>query len=664
MNTPVKIFASFAISLTFAAASVAQTNAEGAPTATPPVVMDPPSAGAISVDELGAFIDGVVKAYQAKEGIAGVTVSVVDRDRLLFARGYGVASTNPPRPVDPARTLFRIGSVSKPFTYIAALQLVEEGRLRLDDDANKYLPSKLQLPADVMGPVKVWHLMTHTAGFEDSALGHLFFKSGEGLPALDDYLARYRPKRVRPPGQHAVYSNYSVALLGALVAHVSGEPFESYVEKHILQPLGMNRTTFREPVPEPDPRRMSLELQQDLSTGFQRKAGGFEAKDVEYIGASAPAGAASSTAEDMARFLRMLLNGGSLDGKTILQPDTFALLAQVNFRNGDAVAGIAHGFFRQHYGKFGSLEHGGATLWFHTAMVALPEANLGVFVSSNTENGREFAATLPRLIFERFVAGAIPGPPPESPRDFTTTGQKFAGAYLSERRAYSTVEKFLGGLQPPTQVAVTKDGQLVIASGPVVKRYVADGPLSFRAIDTGERIEFLADASGKITGYASAYGHVVSDKVTFLNSPQMLVLGLGAGLLAAVAVLLGWWRRSARRREDRPRSGGIAATTMILAALGWLAFFIMLAIALVQLTSGGNDVIFTYPDPVLRWATRLGLGVAALSILVLLTLPSAYFSSWSIWRKLRHTALAFVMVAAALLLWQWNFILAPLILGS
>ncbi len=647
--------------------ALAQTAAEGTPTAAPTApatAPTPPPGGPISTEELGAYIDGLVKAYQLKEGIAGVTVAVVDRERTLFQRGYGIAAQNPERAVDPARTLFRIGSVSKTFTYLAAMQLVEQGKLKLEDEANKYLPPKLQLPADGFPPVLVWHLLTHTAGFEDSALGHLFYKSGEGLPTLDDYLARYRPKRVRPPAEHAVYSNYSVALLGALIAHVSGEPFEGYIEKHLLQPLGLEHTTFREPVPAADPRHLSPELEADLSKGFVRKNGGYETKGVEYIGACAPAGAASSSAADMARYLRMLLNGGALDGKAILLPATFAELGKVNYRNADAVGGIAHGFFRHRYGKYESLEHGGATLWFHSALVALPDAGFGVFVSTNTESGREFAGLLPRLIIERFLPEARPAKAPEPPKDFASTGKKFAGGYATERRTYSTLEKFFGGLQPPTDVSVSKDGHLVVTGGGVTRRYVADGPLSFRAIETADRLEFLANAGGTITGYASAYGHAVSDKVNLFSSPLTLMLGLGAVELASIGILLGLWRRLARRKEDRTAGGTIGAITILLAALGWLAFLVVLGISLGQLAAGGNEVLYTFPDPLLLVATKVGLAAAALSLLALLGVPSAFGASWSIWRKLRHVLVVLVMVAAALLLWQWNFILAPVMLGQ
>ncbi len=649
-----------------------QASAEGKPVPPPAVVVPPaadpgpPSAGGgkIPVAELSAYVDGLVQAYQTKEGIAGVTVAVVDREKTLLVRGYGISAQSTAAGVDPEHTLFRIGSVSKTFTYLAAMQLVEQGKLKLDDEANRYLPPNLQLPPDRFAPVKVWHLMTHTAGFEDSALGHLFFRAPTPVPTLDEYLAKYRPRRVRPPEEHAVYSNYSVALLGALIAHVSGESFESYIENHLLKPLDLPNTTFREPLPAGDPRRTDDALAKQFSDGFERKAGGYLKRPFEFVSAAAPAGAASSSAADMARYLRMLLNEGTLDNVSILRAGTFGVMAKVNFRNAEAVGGLAHGFFRNRYGRFESLEHGGATLYFHSALVVLPEAGLGVFVSTNTDVGREFAATLPRLIFERFLPEARPVAPPAPPKEFAATAQKFSGMYLSERRAFSTFEKFVLSLQAGSMVAVMPDGCLTIASASGTKRYIQDGPLTFRALEGNDRVQFLTDATGGINGIAGAYGHAVALRALPWTSPLTLLSLIGIIVFLSIATLLGTWRRGARRREDRPPGGRPAAIFLVLAALGWIALAVMLGAALAELSSAGSDVLFTYPSAAVWLVVNTALvtsGLTGLAALSFLMVPGA---SWSIWRKLRHAGTVLAMLVGVLALWQWKFLFAPLMLGT
>ena len=113
---------------------------------------------------------------------------------------------SPRRAVDPDRTLFRIGSISKTFTWIGLMKEVEAGRIRLDAPVNLYLPERVQVrDQGYHDPVRVGQLMSHTAGFEDRALGHLFERRYERVRSLTDYLRQERPKRVHAPGEVASY---------------------------------------------------------------------------------------------------------------------------------------------------------------------------------------------------------------------------------------------------------------------------------------------------------------------------------------------------------------------------------------------------------------------------------------------------------------------------
>lgn len=633
-------------------------------TAEPPQPVPVAPAPVMSVTELGAFVDGAVRAYMDAKGVAGVTVAVVDRNGTLFERGYGIAAKDPQRTVDPATTLFRIGSISKTFTYIAAMQLVEQGRLDLDADANRYLPPPLQLPDEGYPPVKVWHLMTHTAGFEDSALGHLFTRPGAAVPSLDGYLARYRPRRVRAPGAHVDYSNYAVALLGAIVQQVSGQPFDAYVEQHVLAPLGMAHTTFREVLPASDPRAVGEGLAHAYSAGFRYVDGGFSPQPFEHIAQIAPAGAGASSADDMARYMRMLLNGGVLDGHAVLQPQTFAMLSTVNFSNAPGAAGIAHGFFRHPYGRYLSLEHAGATLWFHSNMVVLPEAGVGVFVSTNTDTGGELSAELPRQILEHFLAEARPLPLPTPPADFARGGQRFAGTYLAERRNYSTLEKLFDALSAAAVVTATRDGELVVRAGERTTRWVQDGPLMFRAVEGSDRLVFLQDQRGRIAGFVSPYGHTVFDRVGVANQLPPFALLLAVLALLCVGVLVAAWARRGRRVNGSARGPLGAAFLMTLTALLWLAFLGTAVAALVQMGAAGEQAIYSYPTPLLRTAVVLAYASSIASVLVLLQLPAVWRArGWGVLRKLRHTAIVLTMLLAIGGLVHWNVLFAPLALG-
>jgi CubicO group peptidase (beta-lactamase class C family) len=156
--------------------------------------------------ELESFLDGVMIANLRDKHVAGATVAVVKDGELFFAKGYGFADVEKRVPVDAGRTLSRIGSISKLFTWTAILQLVEEEKVSLDADVNTYLDFKI--PATFPAPIALRHMMTHTSGFEDDARD-LWARDASGIVPLGAWLASHVPARVRPPGELASYSNLS-----------------------------------------------------------------------------------------------------------------------------------------------------------------------------------------------------------------------------------------------------------------------------------------------------------------------------------------------------------------------------------------------------------------------------------------------------------------------
>ena len=605
---------------------------------------------------LANFVDGYLRAAMSDHEVAGVVVAVVDPTRTRLLHGYGLAAVSPPRPVDAEGTLFRLGSVSKTFTYVAAMQLAEQGRLDLQAEANRYLPAGLQLADEGFAPVRVHHLMTHTAGFEDSALGHLFAFDPTRVQDLEGYLATHRPHRVRAPGKVAVYSNYSVALLGAIVARVSGRSFDAQLRDAVFAPLGMAATRFDEGDAGAD--------RAAWSQGFEREDGRFVARPFELIAQVGPAGSASSTGADMARWMRMLLGRGELDGTRVLGAATFDELATVDTRNADAVGGIASGFFREPYGRHESLEHAGATLWFHSNLVVLPEAGLGVFVSTNSAGGRALARELPRRIAEFLLADARPLPAPTAPTDFAARAAEFTGTYLSARRNQSTFEKLMVVVDGAVHVRADGDALVIDGSGPSV-RYIEESPLVFRAADDGRRIAFQRADDGRIGAFAGSYGHTIFERVDPIDAPVTLLIAIGLLALTSIGVLLCAWRRSALPAKARIREGRIAASLLVLTAAAWLIALAMLGVALAGIAAAGSGIVAHYPPPALG-AARIALHVAAAaSLLCAIALPGALRArGWRFGRRLRHVVAVAVMLVAVALCLRWKLLLAPLVLGT
>jgi hypothetical protein len=365
----------------------------------------------------------------------------------------------------------------------------------------------------------------------------------------------------------------------------------------------------------------------------------------------------------MARWMRMLLGGGALDGQRVLAPETFREMCTVTFRNAGEVGGLAHGFFRLRYGRYESLEHGGDTLAFHSGLVVLPEAGLGVFVTTNTDTGQELAGDLPRLVFQRLRADARPDAPPPTPPDFATWAKRFEGVYVSERRARSTFEKLPLAVTARTTVAVGDDGTLVVGAGGMVKRWAPDGGHVFRSVETGHRMAFFEDGAGRVTGFASAHGSEVSSRVDRLDDPMTALLVLGLLGAASLGVLQAAWRR---RRESRAptrvqRAAERAATS---AAAVWAAFLAAFVTSLLPLRDP-FEAMRSYPSPLLRLAVSLATVGAALALAsVVLSAVAWRRATWTPGRRARHGVFVALMLAATLLLVKWNVLFAPYVLGG
>ncbi|MGH6999078.1 MAG: serine hydrolase domain-containing protein, partial [Phenylobacterium sp.] len=363
--------------IVFAALSVAgllatQASAQDAP---PRLAADQSMAPA----ELEALVDGAVVQAMARDRIAGVTVSVVQDGRVVLKKGYGFADVETGRRVDPDATLFRVGSITKTFTWLMALNAAEQGRMSLDAPINRYLPAGARIPdQDGMRQVSLRDLMVHQPGFEERLLKDLFFRDQARLRPLDEYLAAHRPDRIWAPGEVSAYSNYGAALAGAAVAHSGRARWEDLLEAEILRPAGMTRTTGREPYdPRADlPAPMPANLARDLSRNYRWTGAAFAARPYEF-GGFPPAGSMSSTASDMARYMTLLLNGGTIDGGTIYGPAAAkAILTPMVVYPGGG--GANAGFFQTPLrGGFMAYGHNGATLDFHANMTVIPDLRLG-----------------------------------------------------------------------------------------------------------------------------------------------------------------------------------------------------------------------------------------------------------------------------------------------
>jgi CubicO group peptidase (beta-lactamase class C family) len=455
----------------------------------------PTPSHALTAADVEAFFDGMVP-YALKRGdIAGATLSVVKDGQVLFAKGYGFSDLNKRTPVDVEKSLFRPGSVSKLFTWTAVMQQVEQGKLDLDADVNTYLDFKI--PDAFGAPITLRHILTHTAGFEELATD-LFVYKAEDLYPLGDHVKKNIPARIYPPGKIVAYSNYATSLAGYIVERASGEKFADYIANHIFKPLGMTRSTFAQPLPK--------EFVSGMSLGYRSASDG-KPVDFELV-QSAPAGALTSTAPDMARFMIAHLNGGAIGDARILSPETTKLMHSRNYSPGPPeLNGFNLGFYDEDRNGQRMIGHGGDTTAFHSDLHLILNANVGVFLSMNS-GGKEGASnqirvSLIRAFLDRYFPHEAPKDPPYDAAK--QDAQRVAGSYVSTRRKESALR--LLWLIGQANVTAEANGDIKVdllrdpSGAAKVWRQIA--PLRYREVGGQAQVVFVADDKGNVLHFTT-----------------------------------------------------------------------------------------------------------------------------------------------------------------
>jgi len=478
--------------------------------------------------DVEAFLDGVMPLQLQREDIAGAVVLVVKDGKILFAKGYGYSDVAKKSPVLRDATLFRPGSVSKLFTWTAVMQQVEQGKLNLDRDVNDYLDFKIP-PRDGK-PITLRNIMTHTPGFEET-IQQLFIPDAKDLVPLGDYVKAHLPNRVYAPGTLPAYSNYATALAGYIVQRVSGQPFDDYIEQHILNPLGMSHTTFRQPLP--------AALQPLMSKGYER--GSKPPKPFEIVQAF-PAGSSSTTATDMARFIIAHLQNGQYEGAQILRPETAQLMHSAQFHNLPQLNGMALGFYEETRNGHRIIGHGGDTQHFHSDLHLIPDAGVGFFISYNSAGKGEIS---PRTaVWEQFLDRYFPYQPaePATISRAAADGREVAGRYLNTRRGDTTLFRAFSAVGQ-AKVFVNADGTISVDAlkdlNGQPKKFHETGPMLFQEVGGQDLLGFKHD-SGRLVMAVGAYPFMVFQKARWFENSGFNMFVIVGGVVVFVLTLLLW----------------------------------------------------------------------------------------------------------------------------
>jgi CubicO group peptidase (beta-lactamase class C family) len=602
------------------------------------------AAHSLTADDLRAWLDGFVPIAIQQGDIAGAVVVVVKNGETVAQVGYGYSDVAAGKPVDPEHTLFRVGSVSKLFTWTAVMQLVEQGKLDLDTDVNKYLD--FQIPPREGQPITLRNIMTHTAGFEERLVG-LIGVDGDPVAPLGEFLKRYIPARIFPPGETPAYSNYATAVAGYIVARVSGETYDDYIDRHLFGPLQMQESTFRQPLPE--------RFRAGLAKAYA--VASLPPKPIEIIG-PAPAGSLTTTGADMAHFMVAHLQNGRYGEVQILKPETAEYMHTTALTILPRVNRMVLGFYEDNYDSHRVIAHGGDTQWFHSDLHLFIDDGVGLFVAFNSVGKDGAVQPVRSKLFHEFTDRYFPGATSTGSVDEHTAAEHahmIAGGYTVSRRVETNFMSLLN-LFGEAKVSANPDGTIsvsaVVSPSGVPGKWREIAPFIWRE-EGGKDLLSGKVAGGRVTRFS--FGELspfeMYDRTEGWKSPSWLVPLLVGSLVALVLNSLAWPISALIRRHYRAAYGlsgpeaaahryvRIAALVAAVVFLAWIAtIFSMVSVLDLIAKLGGLVVVLRILSPIVfvgsaavgiwwawivfggqhRWFAKAWAGVLAASLLVLL----------------------------------------------
>ena len=360
------------------------------------------------------YIDTEMNKLVDSKLTKGITASVVKNQKLVLGKGYGYADEKNGIKVDPEKSTFKIGSVSKTFVALAAMQLVEQGKLDMNAPVTKYLGAEFP---KFKYPITMENLLTHTAGFEDM-YSPLEVESEKELISLKEFVTKYRPNQFFEPGEVSAYSNYGISLSGYVIERISGMSFYDYADEKIFKPLEMNNTTYK------------LAPKGIMSKAYS-PAGVEKADALDH---SYPAGSVTSTGQDMAKYIEFLLGGNS---QGIIKDESRQKMFAKNFAMDNELSGIGYVWQRHEINGHTFYEHGGGTANFTSILAIYPEQNMGIFISCNQISKFELAE------YAFVVAEMLYGKDKEKDAYTGVNSRDISGYYVPARSSFKGADKFV-----------------------------------------------------------------------------------------------------------------------------------------------------------------------------------------------------------------------------
>lgn len=516
-------------------------------------------------EHLEGFLQKADELLQESAGqdTLGAALVVFSDAGVLESRGFGNSDVAGEEAVSPDQTLFEYGSVTKVFVWLSAMQLCQDGKLDLDRSISAYLPEEDARRLVPSHPVTMLDLMNHRAGFEENPLD-MMLKEGETKPSLRDALLSAVPQQRYQPGTVSSYSNYGCALAAYVIECLSGQPFEAYVQQHILTPLEMVSCTFDEGTP-------------GCAEGSALTEEGQMAPVAPSRVRLYPSGGLSGTAQDLARVGVAML---SRDERLFSKSNTFDQLFSDSYAPAPGLDGMAHGLFTMNARAGKGYQHAGNTNGFTAQFVIVPEYRLGYVLLCNTAYVNHLGHALSRLfVGEADKLQDLPGSaPPEASAYFVSGRSAFRMPFYSLLSYVNAYHLALDGEEARLTSALLRVLSLFGADDMQLVAKRVSGPL-YQVLNRPEMVEtlYVEHDNAEVTSLWSDGNQLIPIAMTphrsyplILGSAILMILLMTGFLISLPVQVIRRLYRGIRGRKQAalpPLLMGIAGAGMSLSYL-------------------------------------------------------------------------------------------------
>ena len=593
--------------------------------------------------------DSIIKRKMAELHIVGVSVNLIQKDAVFFSKGYSYANLAQKQSIQPHLSHFDMGSIPKSLTAVAILQLYEKGLLQLDAAIDQYL-KELSFQYLNDKPITIHHLLTHTAGFEDISNIETASPKPEKVPSLLSFLKRKQPKQILEAGTTAIYSNYGYGLLGRIIENVSGQSFQNYMHENLLIPLEMTHSSFKS--------LLSEKLEVNRVLGYEVINGETQVAPINFQH-NLPAAGLRATTTDLSNFGIMLLNLGKYKNRHIISKNSLQKILATNFRNHPQLPGLGYSLRELILNGKRAMAQNGGWQGFNNDIIFLPEANLGLVISCNTDDNQEISEAIWQGFMDYLYPKKAKALKTQQVNITPKLLQSYIGKYRSNTYSRSTLLKLgaLLGFIPEYEISLQED-TLQINGYPLIpkdkdlfERSTGSYLLAFNRNKEGQIIRMFRsdDPYSSYERLSPMQDH--SWKLYFL---LLILVLLFCYLMASLIFLFQRKQKASNPNDEAWNFGKLIHRTLVTAIL--LSFLFLLTFAWAFSLQSFWDLQFGMTPAILF---SLSIPIIILILFCLLSFGSVLVWAKKIWsfpRRVFFTIEILMLLLFLLFLNYWNLL--------